>query len=109
MRLGVVARVRAGAVVSSGSCSGALAGRLANLATKAGTEGTGRFRIHSPLLKLTKAEIIREGVKLGVDYAPTLSCYDPDATGRACGRCDSCLLRLKGFGEAGLVDPVQYS
>jgi 7-cyano-7-deazaguanine synthase len=81
---------------------------LANLATKAGTEGAGTFRIHSPLLQMTKAEIIREGVKLGVDYAPTLSCYDPDATGRACGRCDSCLLRKKGFAEAGVPDPTEY-
>jgi 7-cyano-7-deazaguanine synthase len=81
---------------------------LANLATKAGTEGAGKFRVHSPLLKLTKAEIIREGTKLGVDYAPTLSCYDPDATGRACGRCDSCLLRKKGFAEAGVPDPTEY-
>src|SRR5947209_38400 len=83
--------------------------RLANLATKAGTEGAGKFRVHSPLLKLTKAEIIREGTKLGVDYALTLSCYDPDATGRACGRCDSCLLRKKGFAEAGVPDPTEYS
>jgi 7-cyano-7-deazaguanine synthase len=82
--------------------------QLANLATKAGTEGTGKFHIHSPLLKLTKAEIIREGMKLGVDYSITLSCYDPDATGRACGRCDSCLLRKKGFAEAGVPDPIQY-
>lgn len=81
---------------------------LANLATKAGTEGAGRFRVHSPLLKLTKAEIIREGTKLGVDYGQTLSCYDPDATGRACGRCDSCLLRKKGFAEAGVPDPTPY-
>jgi 7-cyano-7-deazaguanine synthase len=81
---------------------------LANLATKAGTEGAGKFRVHSPLLKMTKAEIIREGTKLGVDYALTLSCYDPDATGRACGRCDSCLLRKKGFAEAGVPDPTQY-
>jgi 7-cyano-7-deazaguanine synthase len=81
---------------------------LANLATKAGTEGAGKFRVHSPLLKMTKAEIIREGVKLGVDYGLTLSCYDPDATGRACGRCDSCLLRKKGFAEAGVTDPTQY-
>jgi 7-cyano-7-deazaguanine synthase len=81
---------------------------VANLATKAGTEGAGRFRVHSPLLKMTKAEIIREGVKLGVDYALTLSCYDPDATGRACGRCDSCQLRKKGFAEAGVPDPTPY-
>lgn len=81
---------------------------LANLATKAGVEGAGRFRIHSPLLKLTKAEIIREGTRLGVDYALTLSCYDPDAQGRACGRCDSCVLRKKGFAEAGVPDPTPY-
>ena len=78
---------------------------LANLATKAGVEG-GRFRVHAPLLKLTKAEIIREGVRLGVDYSQTLSCYDPDAKGRACGHCDSCLLRKKGFAEAGVDDPT---
>jgi 7-cyano-7-deazaguanine synthase len=82
--------------------------RLANLATKAATEGAGRFRVHSPLLKLTKAEIIREGVRLGVDYALTLSCYDPDPEGRACGRCDSCQLRRKGFAEAGAPDPTAY-
>ncbi|MBA4066612.1 MAG: 7-cyano-7-deazaguanine synthase QueC [Isosphaera sp.] len=81
---------------------------LANLATKAATEGAGRFRVHSPLLKLTKAEIIREGVRLGVDYALTLSCYDPDPEGRACGRCDSCQLRRKGFAEAGVPDPTAY-
>jgi 7-cyano-7-deazaguanine synthase len=81
---------------------------VANLATKTGTEGAGRFRVHSPLLKLTKADIIREGVKLGVDYALTLSCYDPDAAGRACGRCDSCALRKKGFAEAGVPDPTPY-
>jgi 7-cyano-7-deazaguanine synthase len=81
---------------------------LANLATRAGVEGAGRFRIHSPLLKLTKAEIIREGTELGVDYALTLSCYDPDAQGRACGRCDSCLLRKRGFDEAGISDPTRY-
>ncbi|HVK18627.1 MAG TPA: 7-cyano-7-deazaguanine synthase QueC [Fimbriiglobus sp.] len=82
---------------------------LANLATKAGVEGTGRFRVHAPLLKLTKAEIIREGLRLGVDYAQTLSCYDPDPEGRACGRCDSCLLRKKGFAEAGVPDPGAMS
>jgi 7-cyano-7-deazaguanine synthase len=81
---------------------------LANLATKAGVEGAGRFRVHAPLLKLTKAEIIREGVRLGVNYAQTLSCYDPDPEGRACGRCDSCVLRKKGFAEAGIPDPTQY-
>jgi 7-cyano-7-deazaguanine synthase len=81
---------------------------LANLATRAGTEGTGRFRVHAPLLKMTKAEIIREGAKLGVDYSLTLSCYDPDAAGKACGHCDSCLLRRKGFAEAGIPDPTAY-
>jgi 7-cyano-7-deazaguanine synthase len=83
--------------------------RLANLATKAGVEGAGRFRVHSPLLKMTKAEIIREGVRLGVDYSQTLSCYDPDPSGRACGSCDSCQLRKKGFAEAGVPDPAPYS
>jgi len=82
--------------------------RLANLATKAGVEGRGSFRIHAPLLQRTKAEIIREGACLGVDYSLTLSCYDPDDRGRSCGRCDSCRLRLKGFAEAGLKDPAQY-
>jgi 7-cyano-7-deazaguanine synthase len=82
--------------------------RLANLATKAGVEGTGRFRIHAPLLKMTKAEIVREGTRLGVDYSQTLSCYDPDEQGRACGQCDSCLLRKKGFEEAGVSDPTTY-
>jgi len=81
---------------------------LANLATKAGVEGMGKFRVHSPLLKMTKAEIIRTGTKLGVDYTQTLSCYDPDAEGRACGRCDSCQLRQKGFAEAGVPDPTVY-
>jgi 7-cyano-7-deazaguanine synthase len=81
---------------------------LANLATKAGVEGAGKFRVHSPLLKLTKAEIIREGTRLGVDYSQTLSCYDPDERGRACGQCDSCLLRKKGFEEAGVPDPTFY-
>jgi 7-cyano-7-deazaguanine synthase len=83
--------------------------KLANLATKAGVEGAGEFKVHAPLLKLTKAEIIREGVRLGVDYAPTLSCYDPDPAGRACGGCDSCQLRKKGFAEAGVPDPTLYS
>ncbi len=82
--------------------------RLANLATKAAVEGRGTFRIHAPLLQLTKAEIIREGVRLDVDYSLTMSCYDPDEPGRACGRCDSCRLRLKGFGEAGMADPAVY-
>jgi 7-cyano-7-deazaguanine synthase len=82
---------------------------LANLATKAAVEGAGRYRIHTPLIHLTKAEIIRRGVALGVDYGKTHSCYDPTPEGLACGRCDSCRLRLKGFAEAGLVDPVKYS
>ena len=82
--------------------------RLANLATKAATEGQGTFRVHSPLLQMSKVEIIREGVRLGVDYSVTLSCYDPDAEGRACGRCDSCLLRIAGFADAGVIDPTRY-
>ena len=81
---------------------------LATLATKAGVEGTDRFRVHAPLLKMTKAEIIREGVRLGVDYSLTLSCYDPDRMGLACGRCDSCQLRKKGFQEANIDDPTRY-
>jgi 7-cyano-7-deazaguanine synthase len=81
---------------------------LANLATKAGVEGA-RFKIHAPLSGLTKADIIREGTKLGVNYGLTHSCYDPDAQGRACGRCDSCLLRKKGFQEAGVPDPTPYA
>ncbi|GHG94081.1 7-cyano-7-deazaguanine synthase QueC [Comamonas sp. JC664] len=81
---------------------------MANLATKAGVEGA-RFTVHAPLSGLTKADIIREGVKLGVDYGLTHSCYDPDAQGRACGRCDSCLLRKKGFEEAGVPDPTRYT
>ena len=81
---------------------------LAGLATKAGVEGRLKFTIHTPLAHLTKAEIIRRGIALGVDYALTHSCYDPDAAGLSCGRCDACQLRLKGFAEAGLVDPLQY-
>jgi 7-cyano-7-deazaguanine synthase len=77
---------------------------LANLATKAGVEGTGRFRIHTPLIDLTKAQIIRRGLALGVDYSLTVSCYDPDHTGHPCGHCDACLLRAKGFAEAGVVE-----
>jgi 7-cyano-7-deazaguanine synthase len=83
--------------------------RLANLATKAGVEGTLQFKIHTPLIKMTKAEIVRRGTELGVDFGLTHSCYDPDTHGRPCGRCDACLLRLKGFAEAGLKDPVEYS
>lgn len=80
---------------------------MANLATKAGVEGA-RFTVHAPLSGMTKADIIREGVKLGVDYGLTHSCYDPDPQGRACGRCDSCVLRRKGFQEAGVSDPTRY-
>lgn len=82
--------------------------QLANLATKAGVEGTLRFRIHAPLIAWSKAEIIRRGIDLGVDYALTHSCYDPDARGRACGGCDACQLRLAGFAAAGLADPADY-
>jgi 7-cyano-7-deazaguanine synthase len=81
---------------------------LANLATKAGVEGR-RFHIHTPLIKLSKAEIIRKAVKLGVDLSLTHSCYDPLPEGFACGECDSCLLRLKGFREAGMADPIRYA
>jgi 7-cyano-7-deazaguanine synthase len=81
---------------------------VANLATAAAVEGKGRYRIHAPIINMTKAEIIRAGAKLGVDYSLTHSCYDPDPAGRSCGRCDSCRLRLKGFAEAGLTDPVPY-
>ena len=80
---------------------------LANLATKAGVEGQG-FRVHAPLIDLTKAEIIRRGRDLGVDYGLTVSCYQADADGRACGRCDSCRLRAQGFREAGVPDPTPY-
>jgi 7-cyano-7-deazaguanine synthase len=82
--------------------------RLANLATKAGVEGKIKFRIQAPLIRLTKAEIIRKGLALGVDYSLTHSCYDPAPDGRACGQCDSCLLRKKGFREAGISDPILY-
>lgn len=81
---------------------------LANLATKAGAEG-GRFTVHTPLIAMTKAEIIRHGVSLGVDYGRTTSCYDPDAEGGACGACDACQLRAKGFAEAGIPDPTRYA
>ncbi len=82
--------------------------RLANLATKAGVEKTLHFKIHAPLIRLTKAQIIKCGMELGVDYSLTHSCYDPDAEGRSCGRCDSCQLRLKGFADAGFADPAKY-
>jgi 7-cyano-7-deazaguanine synthase len=80
---------------------------LANLATRAGVEGSG-FVIHAPLIQLTKAEIIRLGARLGVDYAMTLSCYQPDAAGRACGACDACRFRSEGFAAAGMPDPTVY-
>jgi 7-cyano-7-deazaguanine synthase len=81
---------------------------MANLATAAAVEGKGRYRIHAPIIHMAKAEIIRTGMRLGVDYSLTHSCYDPDPQGRSCGRCDSCRLRLKGFAEAGLQDPIEY-
>ncbi|MEK6302961.1 MAG: 7-cyano-7-deazaguanine synthase QueC [Acidobacteriota bacterium] len=82
---------------------------MANLATKAGAEGRMRLKINTPLIAMTKAEIIKTGLKLGVDYSLTHSCYDPTSEGLACGRCDSCLLRLKGFAEAGVRDPLSYA
>jgi 7-cyano-7-deazaguanine synthase len=81
---------------------------LANLATKAGVEGTGHFQVHAPLLHLDKPQIIERGLALGVDYGLTHSCYDPTSDGRSCGRCDSCRLRLAAFARLGLVDPVNY-
>jgi 7-cyano-7-deazaguanine synthase len=81
---------------------------LANLATKAGVEGR-RFQIHTPLIKFSKADIIRKAAELGVDLSLTHSCYDPTPEGLACGECDSCLLRLKGFREAGFKDPIRYA
>jgi len=82
---------------------------MANLATKAGVEGRTSIRIHAPLIELSKADIIRLGSDLGVDFGLTHSCYDPDELGRPCGACDSCVLRKKGFAEAGLVDPLDYA
>lgn len=82
--------------------------RLANLATKSGVEGQSQWKIHAPLVSLSKAEIIRRGASLGVDYSLTHSCYDPDPQGRSCGHCDSCTLRLQGFAEAGVDDEVPY-
>lgn len=81
---------------------------LARLGTKEGVEGT-RYRIHAPLLRMTKAEIIRTGTALGIDYSRTISCYDPTRDGRACGVCESCRLRIKGFREAGVADPTRYA
>lgn len=81
---------------------------LANLATVAGTQQKGRLKIHTPIINMTKSQTILAGMKLGVDYSLTHSCYDPDKSGRSCGRCDSCRLRLKGFRDAGLADPIVY-
>ena len=81
---------------------------MANLATQAGVEGKTKLRIRAPLIDKTKAEIIQIGTALGIDYSLTLSCYDPDTKGSACGRCDSCLLRKRGFKEAGIPDPTRY-
>ena len=81
---------------------------LANLATRAGVEGS-RFRVHAPLMRMSKADIVREGLRLGVDFAQTVSCYQADADGRACGHCDACRLRAQGFAEAGVADPTRYA
>lgn len=83
--------------------------KMANLATKAAVEGSGRYKVHTPLISLTKGEIIGRGLVLGVDYSRTHSCYDPTPAGLACGLCDSCRLRLKGFAEAGMPDPAEYA
>ena len=80
--------------------------RMANLATKAGVEGTQKLKIHAPLIKLSKADIVKKGMSLGVDYSITSSCYDPGPAGEPCGSCDSCVLRAKGFAEAGIADPL---
>jgi len=82
---------------------------MANLATKAGVEGRTEIKIHTPLINMTKAQIIRKGIELGVDYSITHSCYDPSSDGFACGECDSCILRKKGFREAGVTDPTRYA
>jgi 7-cyano-7-deazaguanine synthase len=82
--------------------------QMARLATKAGVEGSRQLKIHTPLIDLSKAQIIQRGRQLGVDYSLTLSCYDPSPAGEACGRCDACLLRIKGFSELGLQDPAAY-
>jgi 7-cyano-7-deazaguanine synthase len=81
---------------------------MARIATKAGVEGAGELTIHAPLIQMTKAEIVELGVSLGVDYQLTVSCYDPAGDGTACGRCDSCVLRRKGFADAGIPDPTTY-
>jgi len=82
--------------------------QMANLATKAGVEGTQKLKIHTPLIALTKAQIIQRGLQLGVNYGQTVTCYDPSDSGEACGECDACLLRLKGFSENGVEDPAPY-
>jgi 7-cyano-7-deazaguanine synthase len=82
--------------------------RLANLATKAGVEGRQRLTVHTPLIQLTKAEIIKKGLELGVDYGLTCTCYDPSPAGEACGQCDACLLRLQGFAANSMTDPTRY-
>jgi 7-cyano-7-deazaguanine synthase len=81
---------------------------MANLATKAGVEGEQKLKIHTPLIQMTKAQIIARGLELGVDYSMTSTCYDPGPNGEACGRCDACQLRLKGFAENGIADPARY-
>ncbi|MDD5458827.1 MAG: 7-cyano-7-deazaguanine synthase QueC [Phycisphaerae bacterium] len=82
--------------------------KMANLATAAAVEGKGKYKIRTPIIEMTKAEIIKAGTAAGVDYSLTHSCYDPDEKGRSCGRCDSCRLRLRGFAQAGLKDPIEY-
>jgi 7-cyano-7-deazaguanine synthase len=82
--------------------------RMANLATRAGVEGQTRLKVHTPLINLTKAQIVQRGLELGVDYSQTITCYDPTPEGAACGRCDACQLRLKGFAENGMEDPAPY-
>ncbi len=83
--------------------------RLANLGTKSGVEGLAKWQVHAPLVSMSKGEIIRRGIELGVDYSLTHSCYDPSPEGLSCGHCDSCLLRLKGFADAGVADPIRYA
>ena len=83
--------------------------KTANLATAAAVEGAGRYEIHTPIIEMTKGQIITAGTNLGVDYSLTHSCYDPDQQGKSCRRCDSCRLRLKGFAEAGIEDPIEYA
>lgn len=82
--------------------------QMANLATKAGVEGTAKFEIHTPLIQFTKDQIIQKGLELGVDYSITNTCYDPSPAGMACGKCDACILRLQGFADAGKKDPAPY-